>query len=321
VLQDLISFVIIDRILTEINLSGYDIYFNYNGMFCGSEIARYAKRNGIPVIYDIADDLPEMIASSPQIPSLLKSVGKVVGKKTLQRNVTLADKVTITTRYLQSAYKIPSEKTELIPNGVDIQLFRKKDSAELRKKLKLDTSFVIGHVGVLREWLNFHPLFSAVKKLAPLYDIKILMVGGGVGYEDTVKLAKSYNIADNIFFSGTIPYHQIPDYIGCMDICVIPFKEDSVSQNSLPLKLFEYMACEKPVICTNVRAIREIFYENLLFVSGSQGYEDAILRLFKDENLRKQLGFNGRTIIEDHYQWGRLSKRLENIMIELCERT
>ncbi len=321
VMQDFMCTGNIKKILEEIHFSEFDLFLNYNGLYSGYVIARHAKSLKIPIIYDIADDLPEMIATSPQIPSLLKYLGKVVGKIILQRAITIADKVTITTPFLQSAYQIPHEKTELIPNGVDIQLFRKKDSAELKKELNLENCFIIGHVGVLREWLDFHPLFSAVKKLASSSDIKILMVGGGVGYDDAVNLAKSYNITDNIIFTGTIPYSRIPDYIGCMDVCVVPFKDDSVSQNSLPLKLFEYMACEKPVISTNVRTIQKIFKENFMFVSGSQEYEDAILTLYKDENLRKQLGNKGRTIIETQYQWNLLSKRLENIMFELRGRS
>jgi len=317
IIQDFMCTGTIKKILSEIHFSEFDCFLNYNGLYSGYIISRYARANGIPIIYDIADDLPEMIATSPQIPSLLKYIGKGVGKIILHRSVTIADKVTITTPFLRAAYQIPSKKTELIPNGVDIQLFRKKDPAGLKKELKLDNSFIVGHVGVLREWLDFHPLFSAVKKLVSSYDLKILMIGGGIGYEDTVNLAKSYNITDNIIFTGTIPYSLIPDYIGCMDVCVVPFKDDSVSQNSLPLKLFEYMACEKPVISTNVRAIQELFNENLLFVSGPQGYEDAILKLYKDENLRNQLGHKGRNIIETQYQWNLLSRRLENIMFEL----
>lgn len=321
VFQDFFCTGNIKKILQEIHFSEFDLFLNYNGLFTGYVISRIARALGIPIIYDIADDLPEMIATSPQIPSLLRAVGKTVGKIILHRSVSISDKVTITTPVLQSAYQISPQKTELIPNGVDIRLFRKTDIPELIKELKLKNSFTIGHVGVLREWLDFHPLFSAVRKLARSHDIKILMIGGGVGYDDTVNLAKTYNISDNIIFTGTIPYSRIPDYIGCMDVCVVPFKDDSVSQNSLPLKLFEYMSCEKPVISTKVHAIHELFKHDLVFVSGSQEYEDAILRLYQDEMLRKELGSRGRTIIENNYQWDSLSGRLEKIMTGLSERS
>ena len=320
VLQDLFSAFHIHRSLKEIDFSSYDLFYNYNGLSCGCKIARYAKKNHIPVIYDIADDLPGMIGTSPQIPPVIKTFGKMVGTHLLAKNVRLSDKVTITTKYFQSLYKIPHEKTELIPNGVDTQLFLKKDSDQLKEKLGISKNFVIGHVGVLREWLNFHPLFSAVKELSTTYNIKLLLVGGGVGYDTTLELAESYGITKNVVFTGTIPYHQIPDYIGCMDVCTVPFKNDSVAQNSLPLKLFEYMACEKPVICSDVRAIRDIFDKNVLFASNTSEYIQAIVKLYKSDQLREEMGAMGWEIIEKNYHWQSLSRKLELIMTELKER-
>jgi len=317
VMQDLLSELYIHKVLDEINLSGYDLFYNYNGLNCGRKIAEYAKKENIPVIFDIADDLPEMIATSPQIPTVLKTVGRIVGRRRLEQNIGFSDKVTITTNYFQSLYNIPAEKTEIIPNGVDTQLFERKDSDELREKNGLRDHFIIGHVGVLREWLDFHPLFTAVKELSGTYNIKLLLVGGGVGYDDTVQLAESYGIINNVVFTGTIPYPLIPEYIGCMDVCTVPFKDDSVAQNSLPLKIFEYMACEKPVICSEVRAIREIFEKEILFVSGSEGYKKAIVKLYGDIPLRQQLGYEGRRAIEENYHWGSLSNKLEQIMTRL----
>jgi glycosyltransferase involved in cell wall biosynthesis len=317
VLQEITSVFTLKKKLYAMDLSKYDLLFNYNGLVSGYIISKYAKKSKIPIIYDIADDLPEMIVTSPQIPAIAKPFGKLVGKYIFKKNIGISSKVTLTTHFFQSLYNIPPTIAEIIPNGVDTRLFVKKNGADLRKKLGLDNNFVIGHVGVLREWLDFRPLFDAVKKLSPTYDIKLLIVGGGIGYEETVNLAKTYGITDNVKFTGTIPYHEIPDYIACMDICTIPFKNDSVAQNSLPLKLFEYMACEKPVICSNVRAIRELFAEDVLFVSDSEDYKKAIIKLYRDEPLRNQMGSRGRDIIEKKYQWDVISAKLEKVMIGL----
>jgi len=319
VLQDLVSSLRIGRLLDEIGLSDYDVVYNYNGLTCGLAISRYAKKRNIPVIFDIADDLPEMIGTSPQIPPIIRTMGKFVGRTILDRNIRLSEKVTITTGYFQSLYNIPPEKTEIIANGVDTTLFQNKDPVNLREQLNLSSSFVIGHVGVLREWLDFHPLFSAVKELSGMYNIRLLLVGGGVGYDETVELARSYGITDKVVFTGTIPYNRIPEYIGCMDVGTVPFKDDSVAQNSVPLKLFEYMACEKPVICSNVRAVRDIFDTKLLFVSGADDYKQAIVKLYNDKELREMLGTQGRRVIEENYQWDSLSKRLEQLMTGVCE--
>ena len=224
----------------------YDIHFSYNCLFCGYVITKRFNLKGINTIYDLADDLPGMARTSPQIPAPIKPLGGLVSKMVLKKNIALAKKVTCTTESLSRYYEIPSDKSVLLPNGVDTELFKNYISDDIKKELHINNDyFIIGHVGVLREWLDFDALFKAFKILSASFNMKLLIVGGGIGYEDTLRLAYEYDIIRNVIFTGTVPYSQVPKYISCMDVCIVPFKLDEVSQNSLPLKLFEYMACEK----------------------------------------------------------------------------
>jgi glycosyltransferase involved in cell wall biosynthesis len=222
-------------------------------------------------------------------------------------------KVTCTTDSLIASCKIPNNKSVLIPNGVDTELFREYPSCNLRAKLGIDNCFVIGHVGVLREWLDFRPLFSAFRTLSKSMDSRLLIVGGGIGYDETVRLAEEYGISKSIVFTGTVPYSQVPYYISCMDVGVIPFKQDRVSQNSLPLKLFEYMACNKPVISTNVQGVIENFKNSVLYASNSEDYINKIQTIFLDDELKKHLGSKGRSLVVTNYDWRIITESLENL--------
>ncbi|KAF5050895.1 MAG: glycosyltransferase [Methanoculleus horonobensis] len=192
-------------------------------------------------------------------------------------------------------------------------VFSPRPCDHIRSRYGLENCFVVGHVGVLREWLDFRPLFIAIKRLAAAMNIKLLIVGGGVGYEDAVKMAKEIGVLENIVFTGAIPYSQVPEYISCMDVGIVPFKPDNVSNNSLPLKLFEYFACEVPVISTYIDTIREIFGNNVLFVSTPEDYSRMMLLLCQNPDLRKEMGRSGRKIVESSYRWSTLSKNLEII--------
>ena len=165
--------------------------------------------------------------------------------------------------------------------------------------------------------MDFEALFTAVSELRKSLDIKMLIVGGGIGYEENIKLAEKYGLQENIVFTGTVPYSQIPKYISCMDTCVIPFKLDSVSQNSLPLKLFEYMACEKPVISSRVEGIMAAVNNNVLYASSAEEYKSKILELSNNEDLREKLGSEGRKIVEREYDWSRIASELEQLMYEV----
>lgn len=313
ILQEIYSIKTVNQILKEIGYKGFDIHFNYNTLISGYVVAKKMKSVGVNTIYDVADDLPEMIRTSPQINNLLRPFGGFIGDSAMKRNIHISKKVTFTTDSLRQSCGIPLNKSELIPNGVDTELFRQYPSDGIKKELGINNSFVIGHVGLLREWIDLEPLFIAVKQLTEKLDIRLLIVGGGIGYEKNVDLARKYGLK-NVIFTGTIPYTQVPKYISCMDVCVIPFKLDAVSQNSLPLKLFEYMACEKPVISTKVEGIMAAVQNRVLYASNSEEYKSRIIELYKDEALRRKMELEGRKFVKENYNWSNITLKLEEVL-------
>lgn len=317
VIQETLSLATVGSTLDKIGISDYDVHFNYNGMFAGYGATRYIQSHSIPTVYDIADDLPEMIRTSPQIPFFVRSFGGWVGKVIMNKCIHISDKVTITTESLCQTYEIPLEKKEYLPNGVDIELFSPRPCDHIKEKYNLKDSFIVGHVGVLREWLDLEPLFIAIRELTSKINIKLLIVGGGAGYDKTVEMARDLGIQDHTIFTGTVPYSQVPEYISCMNVGVIPFRQDNVSNNSLPLKLFEYMACGVPVVSTPVSAIQEKFGQTVRFVSNADEYAQELMELYHDPNLCRDLGSEGRRVVKDEYQWTTIAKKLEQILTNL----
>jgi glycosyltransferase involved in cell wall biosynthesis len=315
ILQEIYSISTVGQVFKKIEGFNFNVHFNYNSLISGFVVANKMNSMGVNTIYDIADDLPGMIKTSPQINKFLRPIGGFIGDLTVKKNIKMSTKVTCTTNLLRDSSGIPLDKVEIIPNGVDIELFKKYQSEEIKIKLGINDNFIVGYVGVLREWINLKPLFIAMKKLNK-FNIKMLIVGGGVGYEENVRLARDCGVLKNIIFIGTIPYTQIPKYISCMDVCVIPFKIDTVAQNSLPLKLFEYMACEKPVISTKVNGIIENVGNRIMYASNSTEYYNKIIELYKNEEMRNIMGRNGRKFVFENYNWSNICTNLEKILIE-----
>ncbi|MPW38608.1 glycosyltransferase [Thermococcus sp. 101 C5] len=295
-------------VLLELPNDDFDVILNYNTLVSGYYVA---KKLGLPMIYDLADDLPEMIANSPQIPKLVRFFGKWWGKTMLKKNVAISKKITGISYTLRDDYSIPSEKFELIPNGVDTKLF-KRTKTDLKQKLGLEDYFVLGYVGVLREWVDLTPVYQAIKDLE---NVKILIVGEEGGLEKNKKLVKEYGIEDKVIFAGTVPYTEVPQYISAMDVCLIPFKPNAISQNAVPLKLFEYMACEKPVISTELSGVKAVAGDRVIYASNKEEYREKILELYKDEELRTKLGKEGRKFIKENYDWVKIVKKMEEILL------
>jgi glycosyltransferase involved in cell wall biosynthesis len=285
----------------------FDVHLNYNTLVSG-----YLASKKINTIYDLADDLSSMIRSSPQIPKILRSFGGSVGDVLLKKNIQMAKLVTVTVDTLATSCQIPSDKYQIIPNGVNTSVFRYLPGA--KENLGLN-GFIIGYVGVLREWVDLKPVFLALKKINT--EIKLLIVGKEGYFEQNLDLAKSCGVADRIIFSGMIPYSQIPKYISAMDVCLIPFKKSGISENALPLKLFEYMACEKPVISTELKGVRKVAGNLVLYVNTIDDLSRIFLELYNDSILRHKLGIAGRKFVEKNYDWSKIVENLEEELVNI----
>lgn len=295
--------VLFTKKINELSKENFDVHLNYNTLVMG-----YRASKNFKTVFDVADDIPAMIRSTPQIPNILSPVGGYMADYYLQKIIKTADHFTFTNIELKEKYRINENKSTIIPNGVDIENFKNIKNA--KEKLGLD-GFIIGYVGVLREWVNFEPIFKALTYLKD--DIKFLIVGSEGRLIENKLLAKKYGLDNRVIFTGMIKYSKIPLYISAMNICLIPFRINEISENALPLKLFEYMACEKPVISTPISPIKNILNENVLYATNENEYKEMINLIYKDDKLRKKLGKKGRTISEE-YSWEKISLKLDNLL-------
>ena len=291
--------------IKELLKEDFDVHLNYNTLISGYEAAKRVK-----TVYDIADDLGAMIKESPQIPRLLRPFGGVLGNSMMRKNIERAEKVTVTTDMLKRTYNVPEDKCEVIPNGVDTNLFR--NYGNTKEELSLE-GFIIGYVGVLREWVDLEPVFLALKTLSE--EINMVVVGKEGNFNENVKLAKKCGVSDRVIFTGMVPYSLVPKYISAMDVCLIPFKVNAISENALPLKLFEYMACEKPVISTDLPGVKAVAGNKVMYVSNGKEYKEKIVELYKSKGLRREMGKTGRVFVEGNYDWVKIVERMEKILL------
>jgi glycosyltransferase involved in cell wall biosynthesis len=255
-----------------------------------------------------------MVRNSPQIPAILRPLGGFMGKVVFENNVALSKTITVAGRYLKEDIK--AGDVRIVPNGVDTEIFRFSPNGGLRSSLKLDDSFVLGYIGALREWVDLEPVFKSVSELKSKFNIRLLIVGGEEGFLENKKLAAKYGVENETLFIGAVPYAEVPGYISCMDACLIPFRKNKVADNSCPLKLFEYMACERPVICTRIREVESIVGDRILYASEASEYQEAMTKLYNDKSLRAAMGQRGRTFVTENYEWSKLSSDFEEILLE-----
>lgn len=232
----------------------------------------------------------------------------------LKKNICISDRITLTTDHLKKTYNIPDHKSEVVSNGVDTDLFRNYGS-KMKEYLGF-SGFILGYVGVLREWIDFEPVFSILNELDN--EIKMVIVGKEGRFKENIELAKRCGLEDRVKFTGMIPYSQVPKYISAMDVCLMPFsKKSAISESAVPLKLFEYMACEKPIISTRLRGIENAAQDKILYASDKEEYNEKITMLFEDNMLRREMGMGGRRFVEGNYDWERIAGTMEKVLKEI----
>lgn len=219
---------------------------------------------------------------------------------------------------IQVLYKLQASKIVVIQNGVNIDLFRQMNVMGVRKKLNLNQNRnYVCFVGNLAPWQGVEYLIqSAPLILKENPNVKFLIVGDGRMKEELVELAAKTGVSDKFIFTGAVHYEEVPKYINASDVCVVSKKP--LKSGYSPLKLYEYMACGKPVVASNLPGF-EILEENdagvLVEPENPEELAKAIVKLLKDEKLRAEMGRNGREYVVKNHSWESVARRVA----EVCE--
>jgi glycosyltransferase involved in cell wall biosynthesis len=160
-------------------------------------------------------------------------------------------------------------------------------------------------------------VFKGLRRLIEKrYRIDVLIVGDGPARTHIQEIAKQLNVLDKIDFVGSVSYSEIPAYLHLMDVCLIPFNKGAVADRALPLKLLEYLACQKPVISTELQGVVEAVGDTVLYASDQTEFESQLTKLYEDRDYRVELGTRGRKTVEARYSWESIGSRFERLLLE-----
>lgn len=221
---------------------------------------------------------------------------------------------------LVAALGIKPEKIAVIPNGANTDLFKPMDTNQARRQLNLSgADYFVTFVGSLAAWQGVeHLTRSAPYILKECPESKFLIVGDGTMKQGLIELAQRIGVSDRMIFTGRVPYDKVPLYINAGDVCVVPKKP--MASGYSPLKLYEYMACEKPVVATRTSGFEILKANNAGLLVNPENLQElakAIIKLLQDPELRKQMGKNGRKYVVENHSWESVAKRVA----EVCEQT
>jgi glycosyltransferase involved in cell wall biosynthesis len=211
-------------------------------------------------------------------------------------------------------YSVPNEKITVIESGTNIDHCRPLDKMESRRQMKLDEqNRYVAFVGVLYAHQGLDTLIEAAPEvLRSCPDVLFLIGGGGPMAEVWQNKVHLMNLENAFRFLGVVSYEQLPVFLNSADICVAPFKGDRGETS--PLKLFDYMACGKPVICSDIPSLRSLITgAGGIFTvppEDSSSLATALITLLNDEAKMIAMGKEGRKYVENNNSWEMIAHKI-----------
>ncbi len=174
---------------------------------------------------------------------------------------------------------------------------------------------VAAYAGHLYPWKGVDVFIRAVG-LAPAVDG--LVIGGHPDESDRVRvdaLITELKLGGRVTLTGLVPPAQVRSTLDASDILVLPNTTSSISERyTSPLKLFEYLTLGRPIVASDLPAIREILTDRrtalLVRPDDPQALADALTRLAGEPALARSLGEAAARLAPD-YTWARRAERLE----------
>ena len=208
---------------------------------------------------------------------------------------------------------ISGDKILVAPDGVDLGEFNISQSQEQCRKnlnLSMDKKIIL-YTGHLFKWKGVSVLAEAGQYL----DKNCLIIFVGGLERDVENFKSQVSGFKNISVLGHQPHSQIPYYLKAADVLVLPNSAKvKISEYwTSPMKMFEYMASQRPIVASDLPSIREVLNENNAVLVGSDSPADlarGIEKVLKNPNFSVKIA---RQTFEDvkKYTW---EKRAQSIL-------
>lgn len=276
-----------------------------------------------PLHYDW-DDWEEMIYYESAVPPV-PGIGRFL--RTLERTIPrMVDTVSVSSERLRRVcldVGVADDDIFHVPVGADIAAFKPGiDGDGVRRRYGIRDPLVL-YLGQLHGGQYVGLFIEACRILCDKgVKAKFMIVGDGVRAQELKDLARKYNLADTLFFTGAVPAGDVPQYIAACDVAVACFEDTEVTRCKSPLKIAEYLACGKPIVASMVGEVGRMVGDagELVPPGDPRALADKIGYLLREPQLRRQLGEKARRRSTEVYNWKVSARTLLSAYMKACRK-
>ncbi len=259
------------------------------------------------MIYAMQDIFPDSLVGTglAKKGGILWKTGRMIENFTYKN----ADKIIVISQDFKKnimAKGVPEEKIEVIYNWVEedavVDVSREKNI--LFDRYGLDRSkFYITYNGNIGLTQNMDMLLEVAKALESSEDIQFVLVGNGAYLEQVKQIIKDRNVR-NVTLLPFQPYEEISHVFSLGDVSLV-ISKPGVGANSVPSKTWSIMSASRPVLANfDENELKSIVADNNCGIFTKAGdktaFTDAILKLYNNRDLCKEMGKNGRKFVMDN---------------------
>jgi colanic acid biosynthesis glycosyl transferase WcaI len=275
-------------------------------LFLGLTGYLYARLRRSQLIFNVSDLWPESA----------RELGIITSRPLLAMAQRLArflyrhsDWVSAVTAGIAEAVAATDPRARIVslPNSVDVDLFKAVPEPGPVEWIRPgEIAFV--YAGTHGYVSGLDVIIDAAARLAGRKDIVFLFVGDGADKPRLKELASARGL-QNVRFVPPQPLQAMPALFSACCASIVPLRQAEFFRRTLPAKILPSLACETPVIhCGDGDAARLIEEARCgLVVPPERGdlLADAVLQLAADGAQARQLGANGRRLVEERFGWSR----------------
>jgi glycosyltransferase involved in cell wall biosynthesis len=201
---------------------------------------------------------------------------------------------------------IDEAKVLLFRNSVDCEFFRPGiKSWAMRAKIAPATAkFIALYAGTLGLAQNLGTVLEAAKLCQPKDGIHFVIAGAGAERNRLHQRAKDLHL-QNVTFLEAIPKHRMPELINAADCILVPLRALDIFRGALPTKMFEAMACAKPIVLGIEGEAAELVAAanagDCVPPESAPALLASVQKLNTDARYAAQLGENGRSYVVQHF--------------------
>lgn len=272
-------------------------------------------------IFDVRDLWPDEIVACGASPerspwvSLLRALERLIYRR--------ADHICCTTRPLLKAVigrGAQPDRATYLPNGADLDLFRPVPADNpVASRFNWQNRFVVMYCGAFGIKHGVQTILAAAKLLERENDFLFALVGGGACENELRQYAERMRLT-NVVFLGEQQVTDVPLLIARADVCVSSLLASPYLEKIISVKVFEYLACGKPVIGLHsgetARVLNESKASMVVYPGDAAALARAIRTLYGDPKLRATLGRQGRQYVERYYSRRAIAMRFESLLHE-----